>query len=42
MLEELVTIDTNLLLWGDRDLPVSININIFAAVHRFITETCRF
>lgn len=41
MLEELVTIDTNLLLWGDRDLPVSTNINIFAAVHRFITEICR-
>lgn len=34
--------DTNLLLSGDINLPLQINANIFAAVYKFINETCRF
>lgn len=39
---ELVNIDLNLLLYGDVNLPLHINNKIFAAVHKFIDESCRF
>ena len=39
---ELVNIDLNLLLCGDVNLPLHINNKIFAAVHKFIDESCRF
>ena len=39
---ELVNIDLNLLLYGDVNLPLHIDNKIFAAVHKFIDESCRF
>ena len=39
---ELVNTDLNLLLYGDVNLPLHINNKIFAAVHKFIDESCRF
>ena len=39
---DLANIDTNLLLCGDVNLPLQININIFSAVHQFIEESTRF
>ena len=39
---ELVNIDLNLLLFGDLNLPLQINNRIFAAVHKYINESCRF
>ena len=37
-----VTITTNLLLYGSKDLSSEINIKIFAFVESFILETGRF
>ena len=39
---ELVNIDINLLLCGDVNLSSQMNNRIFAAVHKFIDESCRF
>ena len=39
---DLVNIDINLLLCGDVNLPLQMNNRIFAAVHKFIDESCRF
>ena len=39
---ESVNIDINLLLCGDVNLPLHINNRVFAAVHKFLDESCRF
>jgi hypothetical protein len=39
---DLINIDTNLLLWGNTNLSLQTNTSIFAAVHKFIEDSCRF
>ena len=39
---ELVNTDINLLLCGDINLPLQKHKRIFAPVHKFIDESCRF
>lgn len=36
---DLVNIDTNLLLYGNNNLPLHINKSIFASVQKFIDES---
>ena len=36
------SLNWSILLCGDVNLPLQINNRIFAAVHKFIDESCRF
>lgn len=39
---DLVNIDANLLLYGNNNLPLHINKNMFASVQKLIDESLRF
>jgi hypothetical protein len=41
-LNDLVIIDTHLLLWGNSSLPADVNNCIFSHVQTYINETKRF